>query len=264
MASKYECKFDDTYSGTEDLDLFLNRFETYAKLRDFATDKKVLALGLRLKGPAAVCFSGLSDSDKNDFSKVVTTLKQVFEGDSARWVREAKLAERSQGDSESIDSYVTDILQWSRQLKCSENEQVGRFVRGLKPALRAFVISKQPKSMVEAIDFARLGETIDKISNPTTTNVVNANSDDKLAKIEGNVSKIQSQLSQIEKKVKSVQKYNKGPGQSNYKRSYQFNKQRVPTSKNVKFDGICHRCGKYGHRKAECFSKFHIDGHALN
>ena len=56
MASKYECKFNDTYSGTEDLDLFLNRFETYAKLRDFASDKRALALGLRLKGLALFVF----------------------------------------------------------------------------------------------------------------------------------------------------------------------------------------------------------------
>ena len=132
-------------------------------MRDFASDKRALALGLRLKGLAAVCFSGLTDSDNNYFSKVVTTLRQVFEGDSVRWIREAKLADRSQGDSESIDSYATDILQWSRQLKCSENEQMGRFVRGLKPSLKAFVISKQPHTMVEAIDFARLGESVYEI-----------------------------------------------------------------------------------------------------
>ena len=97
MAGKYECQFKDTYSGIEDLDLFLGRFETYAKLRDFANDKRVLALALRLKGPAAVWY--LPDIDKNYYLKLISALKQVYEGDSVRWVREAKLADRSQGET---------------------------------------------------------------------------------------------------------------------------------------------------------------------
>ena len=97
------------YSGTEDLDLFLSRFTNYAKLRDFVDDKKVLSLGLRLKGPAALWFADLPDSQKLKYDDVVFGLRLVFEGKGVRWVREAKLAERQQGENESIYLYLTEI-----------------------------------------------------------------------------------------------------------------------------------------------------------
>ena len=250
MASKYECNFKDTYSGTEDLDLFLSRFTNYAKLRDFVDDKKVLYLGLRLKGPAALWFADLPDSQKQKYDDVVSGLGLVFEGKGVRWVREAKLAERQQGENESIDLYLTEIVHLSRQLHCSENEQLSRFVRGLRPSLRAFVISKEPEDMADVINFARLGESVEKLSTPTP---------EKINVIESNlvINDVCQKLDQLQIQVNKIET----TMSSNKKIQRNFRRNRIPSgcneSPSKQFNGVCNRCQKYGHKQVDCFSKFH-------
>ena len=261
MASKYELKFRDTYSGTEDLDLFLCRLESYSKLRDFAADKKVLSLGLRLTGPAALWFADLPDSEKTDYKTVTDALRLAFEGDSVRWVREAKLAERQQGENESIDLYFTDIVHLSRQLHRSDNEQMARFVRGLRPTLKAFVISKEPENMAQAINFARLGESVDKICKPPAIQSIEQSTcikDEVTTKLDN----LQTQVDNIVSLINSSKPVPVQPQQSFPHRSNRSHTQTY--SKQSRFNGGCNRCGKYGHKQANCYSKVHIQGYPLN
>ena len=85
-------------------------------------------------------FADLPDREKDDYKKVVLALRSICEGQSVRWVREAKLAERQRGETEPLDLYSAEIVHISRQLHRSENEQVTKFGRGRRPSLRAFVI----------------------------------------------------------------------------------------------------------------------------
>ena len=72
-----------SYSGNpddDDLDLFFERYKSHAELRDFTTDKSVLALVTKIDGHAKIFLDSVADSDKDTVDKVHELLKENFEG----------------------------------------------------------------------------------------------------------------------------------------------------------------------------------------
>ncbi|XP_072037014.1 uncharacterized protein [Amphiura filiformis] len=171
--SKYEGHFKESYSGKpeENLELFLARFELNSQLRDFADAKKHLALNLRLKGNASIWVSTLPDGQKDTYAHLKAALIEHFQGNDMKWVNESKLSSRIQTEAESLDDYFSDILTLCHRLGKSEQEKLTHFICGLKPNLRAFVISKEPESIDKAVHFARLAQTVTNLPSTPSVNL---------------------------------------------------------------------------------------------
>ena len=168
MASKYDmllCTISYSGNPDEDLNTFHSTFIDYVKLRDFTDAKVVLALRTRLQGNDRVFLDSVPVDQKDSVDKIVKLLKHNFEGDAWKWNIETKLLAKKQKTEELLDSYVTDIIRWCNQLKKTDTERLSLFVRGLKPSIRAFVFSKQPKTFNDALDAARLAVAVNETAN---------------------------------------------------------------------------------------------------
>ncbi|XP_072023286.1 uncharacterized protein [Amphiura filiformis] len=183
--SKYEGHFKESYSGKpeENLELFLARFELNSQLRDFADAKKHLALNLRLKGNASIWVSTLPDGQKDTYEHLKAALIEHFQGNDMKWVNESKLSSRIQTEAESLDDYFSDILTLCHRLGKSEQEKLTHFICGLKPNLRAFVISKEPESIDKAVHFARLAQTVTNLPSTPSVNLQEQRKDSFAAKM---------------------------------------------------------------------------------
>ena len=269
MAFKYDMKDCELrYSGDpeDDLDSFIAKFKNYAALRDYSADKKALAIVGKIKGNASTFLERIPESDKDTVDKIQTLLKDNFEGASWRWGVESKLLSRKQLPTESLDDYACDIMRWCRQVEKTDSEQMSIFVRGLLPALRGFVFSKEPKTFQDALDAARLGLAVQRTSEVDTPssckpvqNTCNSveHENSTLDSVVNMVSNIVTRLDKLDDKVKLDSKkvsfadstQNHGP--TNRHRSGKRNM-------------ICYRCGRVGHVWRKCYAKYGVDGKPLN
>ena len=167
MAFKYDMKgFKMYYSGSdsEDFDLFCQQFQAFAQLNNYTHFKTILAFQTRLTGNALEFFRTIPASEKDTLEHVIQKIKAHFEGDSWKWRTETKLLSRKQAVGETIDDYAADIMKMSAQVAKPASDQISYFVRGLLPQIRSFVFSKEPKTLKEAIDYAKLGVTVQETS----------------------------------------------------------------------------------------------------
>ena len=167
-----------SYSGNsdEDINSFVSRFENYAKLRDFSGGKRILAFNSCIFGHARVFLDSVPDGQKISVDDVVKLLEHNFQGETWRWGIESKLLTRKQLPTETLDSYASSIMIACSQLKKSDSERQGLFIRGLLPE---FVLAQQPNSYQAAVDAARLGFSVSLCSqqnSPIVSSVTGAQS----------------------------------------------------------------------------------------
>ena len=260
MAAKYcMAGFNQFYYGlpTEDLDEFIRQFEAHATLANFTGEKKKTSFQTRLKGNANICFNGLTEDEKSSYDNIVKALKDNYQGESWKWQMNTKLLTRKQGTNESIDDFASDIMKLSAQLSKPIEEQMSYFVRGLQPHIQSFVIGKEPKTLKEAIDHARLGVLVEQVKQSQVSS----------SNIQGN------EACTSEPQIHSVQftqqqshshnpHYNSGFN-SGYNRGYRSSRGRWQGRRRGQ-EIVCYRCSKLGHIRRQCTEMFDIHGYSLN
>ena len=304
MAYKYDMSsYSITYSGKadEDLDIFISAFEDYATLRDYKNEKLVLALKSRIHNNARIYLDSIPNTERDTVEKIKALLKSHFEGDAWKWNVETKLLGRKQGHDETIDKYVSDILRWCTQLKKTDDEKLSLFVRGLKPSVRAFVFSKQPKSFKEAIDAARLAVAVSETAGESTTtfnssfvepvmvDAVQENTvQSTLNQLSGIVASTVKRLDNMEVKQKDYANQRRQSYRTEYpgQMLQPFPSVQGPRPWNPQQGGIrqyhpmsgpfqnlyanqrpplrCNRCNRIGHKWRKCYAKIHENGTPLN
>ena len=277
MAFKYDMSSSRLkYSGNahDDLDSFIDRFKDYATLRDYNAAKAVLALNSIIDGHARVFLNTIGETERDSVVKIQALLKANFEGASWRWGIESQLLIRKQQLAESLDSYASDIMLWGKQIKKSDAELSSLFIRGLLPAIRAFVLSKQPETFRNALDAARLAVSVQRTAEEAVPSLtpLNLNSQPSasanaihtsLDSITGLVANISNRLDQLERKeykpIGNPDPYiNHNPNPNPNVNYDQRSNQRPVRSI------TCWRCGNRGHRWIRCYAKKGIDGKPLN
>lgn len=270
MANKYDHLFSSSlkYSGgpRDDLESFISRFKAYAELKNYTGNKLVLALNTLIEGHARTYLDTIPATEKDTVDKVEKLLKDQFEGQSWLWGVETQLLSRKQNASETLDDYASDIMLWGRQAKKSDAELKSIFVRGLLPTIRAFVFSKQPETFQAALNAARLGISVQRTSEessssiphencaqPLVTHVATTSPTSSVENLTGLVRNISTRLESVEK---SLSRPMPRPECTEGQRNYQAFKPRRTV--------VCHRCGYPGHKWRNCFARKSIDGNLLN
>jgi len=282
MASKYcMAGFKLMYHGlpTEDFDEFCRQFDAHATLANFTGDKQKLSFQTRLAGNALVFFNTLSEQEKATLTTIKRALKSNFEGDSWKWQLETKLLSRKQVLGESIDDYAADIIKMATQLTKNDSDQISFFVRGLLPPIRAFVFSKEPKTLKEAIDSARLGVVVDSTSKEGTTPAVSS--------IQGESQQGQIDLNAMinDSVINALSSYRDRPVNQNRGQQFNESRRRRRSYANQSYHArggafprnstrnsnagmnphiVCHRCYEQGHIRRHCTSLYDIYGNSLN
>ena len=82
---------------------------------------------------------------------------------------------RQQKPNETVDSYLTDLYKLFSGTDFSDNHKQIIFIKGLKPSLRDFTITSRPNTLLEAIQTAKLKESLmgeQTNDDSTTLNVI--------------------------------------------------------------------------------------------
>jgi len=90
-------------------------------------------------------------------------LKQAFElrfksANVLKYKNAKEVFTRRQGISHSVDDYVTDILKIGKAIEMSDQMLQFAVLNGLRPDLATYVTQRQPKSMSELLQAARIAE----------------------------------------------------------------------------------------------------------
>ena len=164
---------------TEDAEQWLNHLENYCRFKTYNDDKKLnLALVLMTAG-AAHWLETLTTADKQTLAAFKAKFCSRYLQPEYIHFRAAKLLfNTKQQPSESADDFLAKIQQLARQINA--DEQTTRFaaLNGLMPHIASFVTQKQPKTMTELLEAARIAE----LTAPSTFE-----SDTSVAKIMANV-----------------------------------------------------------------------------
>ena len=83
-----------------------------------------------------------------------------------QFLRRQELNNRTQGPFESLETYLDDIDARASRLQLTDAETMPFFVQGLRQELKEHVILKLPNSYAEAVDAARLKNSLTRPKLP--------------------------------------------------------------------------------------------------
>ena len=143
---------------SEDVSRWLNKFESYLKLRriNLASPTALAELELNLAGPAEDFYYSLPADQRETFNQLRDALRERFANDNQSWITWQAVSTRQQGPLEPLDVYLTDLTNKFRRLNISDADKMRYFVQGLRSDVRETVLLKQPRTFREAQEMARL------------------------------------------------------------------------------------------------------------
>jgi len=164
--------FEGNDRDTERTDRWLEYFEKYTSFRGIDDDAKLNLLKLLLTGQAAEWVRSLPIDVTTDIQRLITEFRRRFSlTDINRWQKATSMWTREQGASESVDAYITDIINMARVVPVTDKELI-RFaiVKGLKPAIKMHVLQSGATTIDDVTKTARVSEAA-QIASKTDTDV---------------------------------------------------------------------------------------------
>ena len=224
---------------TEDFEDFLRHFEGYALFNNWKNDHKCRALPNFLTSVAFDFFFSLDQDIRSDYHTVIAKMRQKFNPNELQLVKNQELYTRCQQPNEPLENYIETVLRLcTRAGKKPEDHLVG-FIHGLRTGLKTFVMSQNVANLEQAMNAARLGDSLYpevQVQLQPKVNVVECNS------LEKKVDELCKTLSALIESQKPKQ--NSG-GSGGNPRNYR-------NARSTNGDPICGRCNRLGHTATYC------------
>ena len=128
-----------TFSGSseEDVQVWIKQFEQFCVFKKLNNDQKLASIGLLLRGQAAVWYHGLPADITADLNSLKEKLVSTYSlSRNALWQKERQLFNSLQGQTESVNEYITIMRASCRDLDVSEAQLVRLICGGLREELR--------------------------------------------------------------------------------------------------------------------------------
>ena len=111
---------------SEDVSRWLNKFESYLKLRRInpASPTAQAELELNLAGPAEDFYYSLPADQRETFNQLRDALRERFANDNQSWITWQAVSTRQQGPLEPLDVYLTDSTNKFRRLNISDADKI--------------------------------------------------------------------------------------------------------------------------------------------
>ena len=140
------------------------KLRIHLERRRIKTDGKVALaeLALHLAVPVESFFRSLSASDTDDFEKLYTMLRERFSSKDRVWLMRHKLTAGKRGPNEPLDRFIEDLQHMFDNLELTKKEKVWFFTQGSHTDTQKEVLIRQPRTLREAENFARLTQTAQK------------------------------------------------------------------------------------------------------
>ena len=156
------------YEDGEDAKFFLEKFEGVAKLCEWTNEQKCLQLCLGLPKSAQDWFLNQSEETKSNFD----ALKSSFENRFGTVFNRSKLYNEFvllKQESRSVVDFVEEVVSCGRKLHKPEQEILDKVLHGLNLEIRKHVLMKEPRTIEEITNLAKLAETVSCDTIPSHT-----------------------------------------------------------------------------------------------
>ena len=160
------------FSGAEKdcdkVEQWLTYLETYFAFRSIQGISRVQLFHLLMADSAADWLRSLDESVRTDYDQLMEAFRSRYSfSDLDRWKKASSLWEKSQRDSESVDSFVTSILNTARMVPITDTNLI-RFavIRGLRPQIRLHVLQSSASDLDSVVRAARVAEAALAASTP--------------------------------------------------------------------------------------------------
>ena len=183
---------------TDDIDTFVSRFEDAVAFKTLDDRCQCRLFPLLLTGSAYSFYQQLDDSIKFDLNVLKETFKSKYGKAEQRWLFESKLLDTRQ--TKSVNDFIESLHKIASQLGKGDEELLSIFVRGLKPHIRSFVISKEPENLDDAEGFAKLADSMFELECADSKHhvrSVNSELSSELSDLKTSVKQLQNQLSKL-------------------------------------------------------------------
>ena len=149
----------------EDPALWIDSFQTWAKLQRLSQEDTLACLQLSLRGPAVTWFASLEPCKRSTIHSVYKEFRRQYIDSQPPWLLEQQLWGLTMGEL-SVDQYYEKIDSLCRKLQKPDTERMTCFVRGLHPNIQAYVIGQRPANCQDALQTAKLAEVTTKLHKP--------------------------------------------------------------------------------------------------
>jgi hypothetical protein len=165
--------FKGDEKDTEKTERWLEYFNNYTSFRGIDDAAKLKLFKLLMSGQAAEWIRSLPDHITTQLPLLTTAFRQRFSlTDITRWQKATSMWTREQGSNESVDAYITDIINTARVVPITDKELI-RFaiVKGLKNNIKIHVLQSGAATVEEVTRTARVAEAAQTASKTTETDV---------------------------------------------------------------------------------------------
>ncbi len=137
------------------------QLENYVKFKKLTNEQTLGLFPLLMKDSAAQWYQKLPGGQKD----TVAHLKEAFTAgfkasQNTLWARERAIFGVQQGPSQTVQNYILNVQQAAAGLDIDDEQLLRIVTGGLKPAIRAFVLQRDPQSMQTLQEVATLAETV--------------------------------------------------------------------------------------------------------
>ena len=151
-----------TYHGssTEDADDYIAYIERYATYRHLSEQQRLELLPVLLRDSAIDWYETLSHDEVSSWPNFKKSFLDRFGRTAATRFRDmTTLWSTSQATDETVDNYYSRMVNLARRLPHLDNVIIrDAVIRGLRPSIRAKVLSAEVQTMKQLLDTARLSE----------------------------------------------------------------------------------------------------------
>jgi len=165
--------FKGDEKDSEKTERWIDYFNNYTAFRGIDDAAKLKLFKLLVTGQAAEWLRSLPEQITTSLPTLIAEFRQRFSlTDITRWQKATSMWTREQQQNESVDAYITDIINMARVVPITDKELI-RFaiVKGLKSAIKIHVLQSSANTIEEVTRTARVAEAAQTASKTMDTDV---------------------------------------------------------------------------------------------
>ena len=183
----------EPFTGDQDVDLWMSKFTRFSQLQGWNETRQLALMPLLLNDKALIWFDSLADEQKQTFEVFKANLFKCYRPHEAtRWLRLRQFADRKQQPHESVEDYFQAMTRQGRQLGKTTIDIMETIVAGLLPAISRFVMTRNPKTIDEALDFARTAGVLEQDGSSDKVGVALASLTDQIGALQMDVNRMRN------------------------------------------------------------------------
>lgn len=247
-------KLPEDFDGKQPLKEYLMHFERCSIVNGWTEEEKAMFLAASLRGDSRKLLSGLTDSDCQQYDKIVERLQLRFGVEKQAELHQARLLNRRQFEGESLQVLATDIRSMVdlayQDLGASVQERfaVQHFIDALSDKDdRLYLRREKPGTLDQALSLARELESLRLLDNNNSFRRAGS----KVRAMETERTQLQTKVDGLRLQIDQQQQQLEAQ-QSIITQLNEFLANQLQPQGNQTRGWECWHCGKRGHMRKEC------------